>query len=174
MSAAAPLVERTYLPQEDESLAKVHSFLEAHERARGSAVAPRYMLVGTGEGDQVELPESMYHLIVQVVEALSAGRAVTVAPRSTVLTTQQAADVLGVSRPTVVRLIDSGEIPADRPGTRRRVLLSDVLDYRERRRVRQYEMLAETAIEIDDEDDPAEIAAQMREARRAVAARRRG
>ena len=89
------------------------------------------------------------------------------------LTTQQAADLLGVSRPTVVRLIDSGELDAERPGTRRQVLLRDVLEYRERRRQRQYEVLAETAVDIDDEDDPAEVVAQLKEVRKAVAARRR-
>jgi excisionase family DNA binding protein len=170
---AAELVERTYLPEEEGDLAQVHSFLEAHARANGAAVPSRYLLVGGGEGDQVELPESMYRLLVQVVDALSSGRAVTVAPRSTILTTQQAADVLGVSRPTVVRLIDAGELPSQRPGTRRQVLLSDVLAYRKRRRQIQYDMLEATAVDLDDEGDPAEVAAQLREVRRAVAARRR-
>lgn len=170
---AAELVEHTYLPEREGDLAQVHSFLKAHARARGTAVAPRYLLVGEGEGDQVELPESMYRLLVQVAEALSAGRAVTVAPRSTVLTTQQAAEVLGVSRPTVVRLIDAGEIPAERPGTRRQVLLSDVLSYREKRRRMQYDMLEATAVDLADEGDPEEVAAQMREVRKVVAERRR-
>lgn len=168
---ATDLVEHTYLPNEAGKLAEVHSFLEAHKRARGTAVLPRYLLVG--EEDQVELPESMYRLLLQVVEALRAGRAVTVAPRSTTLTTQQAADLLGVSRPTVVRLIDAGQLPAQRPGTRRQVLLSDLLAYREQRRQRQYDMLEATAIDIDEED-PAEVAEQLREVRKAVAARRRG
>lgn len=165
--------EQTYLPSDVDELAEVHSFLEAHQRSRGAVVAPRYLLVGDGEGDQVELPESMYQLLRQVVDALTAGRAVTVAPRSTTLTTQQAADLLGVSRPTVVRLIDAGEIPAERPGTRRQVRLSDVLSYRERRRQGQYAALAATAIDVDDEGDPAEVAARLRAVRRDVAARRR-
>jgi len=170
---AAELVEHTYLPGHEGDLAEVHSFLEAHTRSRGAAVAPRYLLVDEGEGDQVELPEPMYRLLVQVAEALSAGRAVTVAPRSTVLTTQQAAEVLGVSRPTVVRLIDAGEIPSERPGTRRQVLLSDVLAYREKRRRMQYDMLEATAVDLADEGDPEEVAAQMREVRKVVAERRR-
>ncbi len=171
--AHGALVEQTYLPDHRDELAEIQSFFQAFERARGEAPAPRYLLVGSGEGDQVELPESMYRVLVQVVDALSAGRAVTVAPRSTVLTTQQAADLLGVSRPTVVRLIDTGQLPAQRPGTRRQVLLSDVLAYREQRRQRQYDMLAATSIDLDDEDDAEVVAAQMSEVRRAVAARRR-
>lgn len=169
--SGAELVEQTFLPSQAGELAEVHSFLEAHERKHGT-VPQRYLLVGDGEGDQVELPESMYHLLHQVVDALTAGRAVTIAPRSTTLTTQQAADLLGVSRPTVVRLIDSGELPAERPGTRRQVLLRDVLDYRERRRQHQYDVLAATSIEIDD-DDPGEALAQLRDVRSTVARRRR-
>ncbi|WP_210418264.1 helix-turn-helix domain-containing protein [Ruania zhangjianzhongii] len=165
------MAERTYLPTEEPGLAEVYSFLDAHEGIHGTRVRPRCLLVG--ENDQVELPAPMYQLLLQVVESLRAGRAVTVAPHATTLTTQQAADLLGVSRPTVVRLIDAGELPAERPGNRRKVLLRDVLDYRERRRAQQYEMLAATAIDIDDEDDPVAVAAQLREVRNVVADRRR-
>lgn len=63
--------------------------------------------------------------------ALHAGKAVTIAPQSMTLTTQQAADLLGVSRPTVVRLIKSGELAAERIGNRHRLVLDDVLAYRE-------------------------------------------
>lgn len=59
--------------------------------------------------------------------ALHAGKAVTIAPQSMTLTTQQAADLLGVSRPTVVRLIKSGELAAERIGNRHRLVLDDVL-----------------------------------------------
>ena len=65
---------------------------------------------------------------------MNAGKAVTVAPQSQLLTTQQAADLLGVSRPTVVKLIEDGALPADTPGKRRRLVeLDDALDDRARR-----------------------------------------
>jgi len=112
----------------------------------------------------------VYQALVQVVEALAAGKAVTVSPQEPQLTTQQAADLLGVSRPTVVRMIESGELAAERNGNRRRLLLSDVLAYRERRRARQYAMLAATSVDIDDEDDPAEMIERLREARKTAAA----
>ena len=97
----------------------------------------------------------------------------TVTPTEPQLTTQQAADLLGVSRPTVVRMIDSGELRAERNGSRRRLLLSDVLEYRERRRQRQYAMLEATAVDIDDEDDPADVIAQLRAARQSLAGQRK-
>lgn len=86
----------------------------------------------------------------------------------------QAADLLGVSRPTVVRLIESGELRAERNGSRRRLLLSEVLAYRDRRRRRQYAVLEATAINIDDEDDPDELIARLRTARRGAPGRGAG
>jgi excisionase family DNA binding protein len=130
--------------------------------------------VGAGEGEQVELPQTVYQVLVQVVAALAAGKAVTVSPTEPQLTTQQAADLLGVSRPTVVRLIESGELVAERIGNRRRLLLGEVLAYRERRRARQYAFLAATAVDLDDEDNPAEMIERLREARRQAAGERQG
>lgn len=169
---AKALAQHTYMPESTEELAPVFSFLAAHESRRGDVVEPRYMLVGADEHDQVEVPESVHRVLVQVVEALRAGKAVTVAPQSMTLTTQQAADLLGVSRPTVVRLIDTNELPAERNGSRRRVLLEDVLEYRRLRRQRQYDALAATSVDLADEDDPEAVRAQLREARKEVARRR--
>ncbi|PBC53468.1 helix-turn-helix domain-containing protein [Rhodococcus sp. ACPA1] len=174
MSAQA-LDQHTYLPQavEGVGLAEVVGFLDAHERRCGDRVEPPYLLVGAGEHDQVELPAEVHAALEQVVAALQAGRAVTVAPQATMLTTQQAADLLAVSRPTVRRLIDVGELPAEKVGTRHRLLLRDVLEYQQQRRARRYEALAQTAIDIDDEDDPVVVAEQLKIARKAVAERRR-
>lgn len=170
---AHALDQHTYLPDEGTDLATVHSFLDAHERRSGEVVEPRYLLVGAGEHDQVELPREVHAALKQVVSALQAGRAVTIAPRTTKLTTQQAADLLGISRPTVRRLIDIGELPAEKVGNRHRLLLRDVLDYQQQRRNRQYDMLAQTSVEFGDDDDPADITRQLEQARKAIAARRR-
>jgi excisionase family DNA binding protein len=115
----------------------------------------------------------LYRVLRQVVEALWQGFAVTVAPLAQALTTQQAADLLGVSRPTVIKLLDESRIPFERVGTHRRILLRDLLAYREQRRAEQYAALEATAVDLDDEQDLDTALAQLREARRAVAVRRR-
>ncbi len=165
----------TYLPVADNAaeLAQVHDFLAAHEAAGRGAVAPRYFLAGAEVGDQVEIPEEVHRVLRKVVDALAHGLAVTVAPQSTTLTTQQAAALLGVSRPTVVKILDEGALPFERVGTHRRLLLTEVLAFREQRRAAQYAALAATAIDIDDEGDLDAVLADLRAARRSAADRRK-
>lgn len=75
------------------------------------------------------LPPELAHALREAVLALAHGEAVTLTPHEAMLTTQEAADVLGVSRPTMVRLLESGALPYTKPGTHRRVRLEDVLEY---------------------------------------------
>ncbi len=161
----------TFLSEHPEQLAPVVEFLAAHERRHGEAASPSYALVGVDAHDRIELPGAVHQALTKVVAALHAGKAVTIAPQTMTLTTQQAADLLGVSRPTVVRLINDNVLLAERIGNRHRLLLDDVLSYREERRTRQYDALAATA-DIDRHDDPETIRKQLREARHAAAARR--
>jgi excisionase family DNA binding protein len=81
--------------------------------------------------------------------------------------------LFGVSRPTVIKLLDEDRIPFERVGTHRRILLRDLLVYREQRRAEQYAALEATAVDIDDEQDLDTALEQLREARRTVTARRR-
>lgn len=171
---ARALEEQTFIPHDDNAgLAPVLSFLTAHEQRQGERVRPGYALVGVDEHDRIELPEDIHRALKQVVTALLAGKAVTVAPHSMTLTSQQAADLLGVSRPTVKRLIEKNELAAQRVGTRHRLRLDDVLAYREARRQRQYDALAETAVDIGSEEDPEHIREQLRAVRKLVAERRK-
>lgn len=169
-----PLEQQTYLSEEPEEVASLLSFLDAHEAIRGTKPAPRYLLVGADEGDSVELPASVHLVLRQVVEALKAGKAVTVAPQNKLLTTQQAADLLGVSRPTVVKLIDARVLPAITPGKRRRMIkLDDLLAYRAKRREEQYRALLEISDDYDEPDDAPEVMAEeFRRIRSEVAAER--
>ncbi|MHB1534153.1 MAG: excisionase family DNA-binding protein, partial [Acidimicrobiales bacterium] len=71
-------------------------------------------LVGPG-GEQAPLPAEVYPVLRQVVDVMRQGQATLVAPKGLLLTTQEAADFLGVSRPTLVKLLEDGVIPFDKP-----------------------------------------------------------
>ncbi|MGH9010262.1 MAG: helix-turn-helix domain-containing protein [Acidimicrobiia bacterium] len=92
----------------------------------------RSIAVRTDNGD-VELPPAAGRAVRELLAQLAAGNAVHLVPADAELTTQQAADLLGISRTYVVRLIDDGKLPAHLVGTHRRLKAADVLAYRARR-----------------------------------------
>jgi len=92
----------------------------------------RPALVGR-EGVRIDLPDPVFHLLVKMVRAIKAGDSIVLMPEKETLTTQAAANFLGVSRPFFVQLLDNGEISHHLVGTHRRVYLRDLLDYMKRR-----------------------------------------
>ncbi len=93
---------------------------------------PPYVVTGA-DGTQVELPSSALEALRIVLDAMSHGQTITLIRHDQELTSQAAADILGVSRPHLIKLLDSGEIPYHRVGTHRRLRIEDVVAYRERR-----------------------------------------
>ena len=160
------LRRETYVSDPDGPVVEIYEMLGGHHGAT-------YYLASSIPGERVELPPTLYRVLHQVVDALRQGLAVTVVPHAQTLTTQQAADLLGVSRPTVIKLLDAGRIPFERVGAHRRVLLHDLMDFRERRRAAQYAALEATAVDLDEEGDLESMLSDLREARRATAARLR-
>lgn len=164
MNAAAPEIVSPIATEADD-LAKVLSFIEAHE-ARHGALEPTFFLSGSGEHDRVELTEQVHEILKRVVQALSHGQSISILTRDQEISTQQAAEILGLSRPTVVRLIEDGELPAHVPGSvRRKLRLIDVLAYREELRARRNQFITESSAEFDDLSD-AEVAEALAEAQR--------
>lgn len=103
-------------------------------RVRSSAKPPaKPRLVGPS-GKEIPLPEPMFHLLARMAEVLARGDAVTIVPVGRELTTQQAADLLNVSRQYLVRLLDDKELPFTRTeGKHRRLRIEDVLAYKTKR-----------------------------------------
>ncbi len=121
-------------------------------RANGSSPAPGFFLSGAGEHDRVELTEQLHAILKQVVQALSNGQSIRILTRDQEISTQQTAEILGVSRPTVVKLIEDGELSAHVPGAvRRKLRLADVLAYREELRARRNRFITESAAAEYDE-----------------------
>ncbi len=139
---ANALQERTLLPPEESS--DLDAFVRHLSRLREPA---RARLIGPDDS-VLDIPDELY----DVVRALSQGLAISIAPHNTMLTTQEAADLLNISRPTLVRLLTDGEIPYTMRGRHRRVMLRDVLDYRERTRRERRQTLDQLAANAEEDD----------------------
>ncbi len=98
----------------------------------------------------ITIPSGMFQLMVNVLQSVSRGEPVTILPHSAELTTQEAADMLRVSRPYLVKLLDSGTIPSRKVGIYRRVLLQDLLHYQKTEKQRQSAVMEELTKEAQD------------------------
>jgi len=96
-------------------------------------------------GERIDLPDSALEALRVIIETMARGQAVTVVPHDQELTSQEAADILHVSRPHLVKLLDHGELPFHRVGTHRRIRIEDVLAYRDRRDAEREAALGELA-----------------------------
>ncbi len=102
--------------------------------------------------EQVELPAVAVRLLVDLLSTIAEGNAVTLIPIHAELTTQQAADLLGVSRPFFIKQLENEVIPFRRVGTHRRVLFSDLMEYKheiDEKRTQCLDKLSEQAQELD-------------------------
>jgi excisionase family DNA binding protein len=115
---------------------------------------PLTLQLSTADGSSaaLELPVEVLTLLREILAHMANGSAVTILPVEAELTTQQAAELLGVSRPYLVRLLEDGKIPFTKVGTHRRILAADVLGYKAGRRLQSKALLDELADEAQELD----------------------
>jgi excisionase family DNA binding protein len=123
-------------PEEQPELAKVVDLL-AHLDTTG---ARKTRLVGP-EGESIVLPAAAFEGLKAIVTGLAQGMAMTLVPSGHELTTQQAAEILRISRPSLIRLLEDGTIPFHKVGTHRRIDVEDILRYRAARNEQRREAL---------------------------------
>ncbi len=107
--------------------------------------------VPSGKEETVSLPASALRLLTDILTQMAQGNAVTLIPVHAELTTQQAADILHVSRPFLVEQLDKNLIPHRKVGTHRRILFQDLMNYKanmDRQRLKALEDLAAQAQEL--------------------------
>lgn len=101
-------------------------------------------------GEQRPLPPSAYAVLIHAIHEMARGRAITVAPVDTEVTTHQAAELLNISRPFLVRNLLGTAIPFHYVGTHRRIKLPELLAYRQRRDHAARAALREMATEAQE------------------------
>lgn len=134
--------------EQDSALARLSGMVLARY-----AHANRPLLVHITEQEQaIELPPGAVALLIDILQAMAAGRGVTIIPENAELTTVQAAEILNVSRPFLIKLLENGTIPYHKVGTHRRVRMEDVMNYKEaidREREAVLDQLVEEAQNLD-------------------------
>ncbi len=125
---------------QEEQVHALHDLLRREGKAR---------LTGKGGQPTIELPDAVFELLLRILEGMQAGKAISIVPIMQDLTTQQAASLLGVSRPFFVKLLESGQLPFHLTGTHRRVYLKDLMAYKEHRDRERREALDEMAREAE-------------------------
>ncbi|HVZ31725.1 MAG TPA: helix-turn-helix domain-containing protein [Polyangiaceae bacterium] len=111
---------------------------------------PRTIVVKTDSEEtplSVTVPKDAFDLFLEILGQMANGNAVTIVPVHAELTTQQAADLLNVSRPFLVKLIDDGKLQARLVGTHRRIKAADLQKYKEEDEARRKTTLDELAAE---------------------------
>jgi excisionase family DNA binding protein len=136
-------------PTEDEARVALESSrkLAAHlPAARGF----RLEVEDGGGAETLALPPAAVKLLLHILTEMARGNAVTLIPVHAELTTQQAADLLNVSRPHLVKLLDEAKLPSRKVGTHRRVLFQDLMDFKRREDARRLEALEELSAQAQD------------------------
>ncbi|HEY9722472.1 MAG TPA: helix-turn-helix domain-containing protein [Oscillatoriaceae cyanobacterium] len=105
----------------------------------------------SASGDELALPASVYKLLKSIVHLMASGQAIRLIPAHLELTTQEAAGILNVSRPHVVKLLESRALPCRKVGSHRRIRFEDLMVYKRIQEVERVMALAEMT-KISQED----------------------
>ena len=125
--------------------ARVAALALARHLSKGKA--PRVTVGSGGRADLVAVPRSALDLLAEILEQMAKGNAVALVAVHAEITTQQAADLLNVSRPYLVRLLDQKKIPCRKVGARRRIRLADVLEFKQRDEMERKKVLDDLTAE---------------------------
>lgn len=113
-------------------------------------VQPSQPKLVAADGKEIIIPSSVYKVLLEAIHAMALGKAISIVPQEQKLTTQKAADLLNVSRPHLIKLLEQGEIPYITVGTHRRVRFDDLMKYKKQRDAKRSQLLQEM-IDISEE-----------------------
>lgn len=101
-------------------------------------------------GDIINIPRKALSLLINILSKMSQGKSISVLSSDSELSTQQAADILNVSRPHIIKLLENNTIPYRKVGSHRRVLLRDLVEYEQRLRLTREEQLSHLSEQAQD------------------------
>ena len=142
---------RIALPDEKENSAAVESSRQLAAFLSIKSEIQRIELIGEKQRREiVEIPTFALRLLGEILSELALGNAVKVVPIHAELTTQEGADMLNVSRPHLVKLLDEGALPHTKTGRHRRIKFSDLMNYKEQRARSSYASMDELAAQAQE------------------------
>lgn len=149
--AALPVnLEDVHEPSVDEIDAARTAARQFSRFDRGASISFTAKAPDTEPVEPITIPANIFQTIIKMLVEMGNGNAVAVVPVSAELTTQQAADLLNVSRPHLVKLLGEGAIPYRMVGTHRKLLAREVLNYREKAVLERRKALV-SMTELDEE-----------------------
>lgn len=137
-------------PSEQDTLLAESSSQQLATFVQDEDEVQKIVVMENGTSTKVSIPAVAFRVLVNVLTQMAQGNAITIIPVQAELTTQQAADVLNVSRPFLIDLLEKGQIPFRKVGTRRKVLLKDVMDYKKRTDNARLKVLEELAAQAQE------------------------
>jgi len=116
--------------KEDQRIAQssISKLNETSQRVINSASSSVKIKIDDGKG-YLNIPKKALSLLFDILNNMAEGKSITLIPSNTELTTQQAADMLNVSRPHLVKILEAGEIQFKKAGTHRRIELKNLIEY---------------------------------------------
>lgn len=130
-------------PTPQERLLAEQSYQRLFAHTHDKKMAP--LKVIADDQDEITIPPKAVALLMDILEEMAAGHPVTITTVHTELTTQEAADLLNVSRPYLVVLLEKNKIPHRKVGTKRRIRTEDILSYKEALEAQRLAVLDELA-----------------------------
>jgi excisionase family DNA binding protein len=90
----------------------------------------RLRVIDAEQDEPIELPAGAVAMLLDILDAMAAGQGITLIPENVELTTVQSAEILNVSRPFFIKLLEEGKIPYRKVGKHRRIRMEDVMNYK--------------------------------------------
>lgn len=145
------LIKRTTKEDQKLAMSSLQGFQVVSQKIKSSRkIGVRIKIQETGEF--ITIPKKALTLLSAIIQNMAEGKTISIVPSNSEISTQQAADMLNVSRPHLVKLLETQKIPFKKVGSHRRVLLKDIMNYEEqlaKQRESQLDFLSNQAQDLN-------------------------